>query len=119
VSRDILQLPAQIIDFKPRADMSVKISFETRQVTGDEAALLMDNFRGEGWLVFKPNGEVSLPELPEGVAETGAKSPSQRLRAVLYILWTQKGKKGDFESFYRTEYEKLIEFFKSKLEPEE
>jgi len=118
MSREILQVPAQIVDFKPRADMSVKISFETRQLTGDEAALLMDNFRGEGWLVYKPNTEVSLPDLPEGVAETGTKSPSQRLRAVLYILWQQNGKKGEFESFYRTEYEKLIEFFKSKLEPE-
>lgn len=103
----------------PRADRSWKIVFETRELSGDEVKLLADNFQGEGWLVFKPNSDISLAEIPQDQAEPGTKSQSKRLRDVIFILWKQKGGKGDFETFYRVYLEKLIEYTKSKLEPEE
>lgn len=114
----ILQLPAQIVDIKPKADKSVKLSFESRELRGEEAALLFDNFQGEGWLLFKPNGTIAEEEVPQDIADSGAKSQSRRLRDVIFVLWKQKGGKGDFETFYRVYLEKLIEYTKSKLEPE-
>lgn len=114
---NLIQVPAQVINMNPRADKSWRLQFETRELSGDEVALLADNFQGEGWLVFKPN-EIKQIEIPDTDADSGTKSQSQRLRDVIYVLYKQKGK-GDFETFYRLYLEKLIELTKSKLEPEE
>lgn len=118
-NRQLISVPAQVINMNPRQDRSWKLVFETRELQGDEVKLLADNFQGEGWLVFKPNGEVALQDIPDGDADSGTKSQSQRLRDVIFILWKQRGGKGDFQSFYRTYLETLIEYVKTKLEPEE
>ncbi len=114
----LIQVPASVVNMNPRADRSWRLQFETRELKGDEVKILADNFQGEGWLVFKPNDEVSPDEIPETVAESGVKTPSQRLRASIMVLWQQKGGKGDPEAFYRTVMEKLIEHVKGQLERE-
>ena len=45
------------------------------------------------------------------------KSPSTRLRAVLYVLWEQEFKATfkTFETFYASKMEEMIEHFKEKL----
>lgn len=117
-AKDLIQVPAQAIDMKPRADKSWKLIFETRELHGDEVALLADNLQGEGWLVFKPNKELLPTDIPEGKADSGTKSQSQRLRDVIFIMWKQRGGKGDFETFYRVSLEKLIEHVKNQLQEE-
>lgn len=102
----------------PKADRSWKLVFETRELKGEEVKILADNYQGEGWLLFKPNGTIAEEEVPQDIADSGAKSQSRRLRDVIFVLWKQKGGKGDFETFYRVYLEKLIEYTKSKLEPE-
>jgi hypothetical protein len=44
------------------------------------------------------------------------KSQSQRFRNVLYILWEQRDKQGDFEVYYTTVLERLIDIVKQQLE---
>jgi hypothetical protein len=103
---------------RPRADRSWKLSFETRELTGDEVKLLADNFQGQGWLVFKPNEEsVSLSEIPDVDAEAGIESPSSRLRKRLWVLWKQRGKRESFDTFYLDQMQKFMEYVESKLEP--
>jgi hypothetical protein len=116
----LIQVPAQVVDLKPRQDKSWKISFETRELGGDEVGFLADNFQGEGWLVFKANADgIEVEDIPESEAESGVKTPSQRLRAKIFILWKQHGSKPrDFESFYRTTMQKFEEAIESKLEPQ-
>ena len=115
----LISVPAQVIDLKPRADKSWKISFETRELSGEDVKILADNFQGEGYLLFKPNEYIVPEEVPTDQADSGAKSQSQRLRDVIFVLWKQKGGKGDFETFYRVYLERLIEYVKSKLEEED
>ena len=112
----LIQVPASVVGMNPKADRSWKVSFETRELTGDEVAVLADNFQGEGWLVYKPNSEVQVADIPEGYADPGVKSPSQRLRAKIFILWKGKGSKGDYESYYRMSIEKLIGIIDDQLE---
>jgi hypothetical protein len=107
-------LPVEVVDIRPRADRSVKISFESRELTGEEAAILFDNFQGAGWLRFQPN-PIREMDFPDAPAEPGTKTPSQRLRASIMVLWKQQGSKGDPESFYRSYCERLIEYVQSKL----
>lgn len=44
------------------------------------------------------------------------KSPSQRLRAVLFVLWEQRGSKGEFEEFYKESIERVIKRIKEELD---
>ena len=44
------------------------------------------------------------------------KSPSQRLKAVYFKLWEQDGEGyDDFEQFYESKMEKLIDYFKKMI----
>lgn len=115
----LIQAPAIVDGFKPMKDRSWKITFETRELSGEEVKLLADNFQGEGFLVFKPNSDINPSEIPEGIADAGVKSPSQRVRSKLYILWKQRGEDGSFENFYRDMYQRFEDIIDSKLEPKE
>ena len=114
----IIQVPCQVTGMNPKADRSWNIKFETRELSGEEVKILADNFQGEGWLVFSPN-EIKQADIPKDKADSGAKSQSQRLREIIYVLWQQKGAKGDSDTHYQVTMERLIEYVKSKLEPEE
>lgn len=113
----LVQVPAMVVNMNPKADRSWKLVFETRELSGQEVKILADNFQGEGWLVFKPN-EIGTTDIPDEPADSGTKSQSQRLRDVIFVLWKQRGGKGDFETYYRTYLERLIEYVKSNLQPE-
>jgi hypothetical protein len=116
--KQLIQTPAAVINMNPKADRSWKLVFETPELSGEDVKLLADNFQGEGWLVFSPN-EITTDQIPTERAETGGKTQSKRLRDVIYVLYEQRAEPGgDFEAFYRTQMEKLIDFVKSKLEPE-
>lgn len=121
MSDQIVKLPAQIVGMNPRSDRSWRISFETRELTGDEAAILAENFQGEGWLLFSPNisSSVEAKDIPKIDADAGVESPSVKLRKRLYVLWAQQGKKGSFENFYLNKMQKFMEFIEEKLEPKE
>lgn len=86
------------------------------ELTGEQVKILADHFQGAGWLVFKPNGEVTLKDIPTEGAEPGTKSPSKRLHDKLYILWKEKKIKADFDSFYRTWIQRKIDEVDELLE---
>lgn len=108
--KPLLTVPVQVVGFQPKVDRSWTMKFETRELNGEEVALLADSYQGEGWLVFSPNTEGIKPEeIPTEAAEAGVKSPGQRLRAKVFVYWKQHVNKGDFESYWRTYVQKQIE----------
>lgn len=111
-------LPAILNPISRRKDKSVKLGLETRELSPEETLALMAIEGSEMWLCLAPN-EKDL-EIPEEQAEVDEKSPSERLKAVLYVLYKQETEKGKyiglFENFRREKMEKLIEMIKSKLE---
>lgn len=115
-TKPVIAVPASIQSFQPKADRSWKLVFETRELTGDEVNVLVENYQGEGWLLFSPN-ELGLGSIPEERAESGVKTPHRRLRDKMYVLWKQKGGKGDFESYYRTSMQKLENIITEQLTP--
>lgn len=92
------------------------MKFETRELAGEEVALLANNFQGEGWLVFSPNEEIPVEEIPVEAAEAGVKSPAQRLRANLFVYWKQHVNKGDFEAYWRTYVQKQIDRISDQID---
>lgn len=102
-----------------RSDGSVRLEFDIREFSGEEAATLMEQRQKEGWLLFSPNKDLQdVVEIPDERADsmTGQKTQAQRLRGVIYRVWEKKGKPGDSESYYRSYMERLIEREKSNLD---
>src|SRR5689334_21528894 len=110
-------LSAQLLKVESRADRTYKLIFNTQELKGEQAAMLLPLLQSQGWLLFDPQeiDEIDIPnEKPDLM--TGTKTQAQRLRGVIYRIWEQRGKPGDSESFYRTYMERLIEREKSNLD---
>jgi len=114
---DVMKTGAQFEAMKTRKDGSIKLEFETRELDGNSIAAMM-NLRGRGgWLFFCPSDMESIEIPADAPPEIGQKTPSQRLRAVLFVLWQQTKPEGqDFESFYRSIMDMIIEHYKRKLD---
>lgn len=111
-------LPAILSGVASRKDRSYSLKFDTRELRGQEASLLLDYLQHEGYLLFSPNADIDEADIPDEKADAmlGTKTQAQRLRAVLYRLYEQTGKQGDFETYYRSKMEYIIELFKEKLQ---
>lgn len=109
-----------VVFIKPvfKADRSVRLEFETRELNGDEIAVLADHRQTEGWMVYSSDNDIKEADIPDEKpdAMVGTKTQAQRLRGVIYRLWEQNGKKGDSESYYKSVMENLIDQLKDKLE---
>lgn len=111
----MLKIPATFDRYSSRSDGSMGVSFSTQEASASDLAMIHAHVRQFGWLLFDEN-EIQSEDIPkEGADEE--KSPSKRLRSVLFVLWKQEGEKGDFEIFYRDRMNKLIDWTKSKLDP--
>lgn len=79
----------------------------------------MNSFQRSGWLLFREDEqeftELDLPKENSGYED--GKTPSTRLRGILFRYWEQfKSKEEpDFETFYRRAIELIIQKYKEKL----
>lgn len=111
---------AQLDGYQRRKDRSVSIRFVTQEKTSGEIMeidRLVDTF---GILYFRGEERMNHEELEaldavELDLYDEPKSQSQRLRNVLYKIWT-RDQVGEFKEFYRKETERIIEHYKGKLE---
>ena len=112
-----INLPVTLNPISRRKDRSVKLSFETRELQSDEILTLMSLEGSEMWVCLAPNEDEI--EIPAERAEVDEKSPSERLKAVLFVWFKQETDAGRFvglfETFRREKMEKIIEGVKSKL----
>lgn len=105
----------QIKTVSIKKDDSISFTAATPELTDAELA------------AFRQLGKVTVNALLEPQTDSGGvleikekiddgKSPSQRLRAILYVYFEQKGRPGDdFEVFYRMQIEKIIGKIKEQL----
>lgn len=111
----IIIIPAGLVGVNDLKDRSSKLTFETRELTNSEFTALRDVRGSEGWLAFSLN-EIQDKEIPTDIAETGTKTPSQRLRAVLFVLWKQEKSLLDFDIWYKSKMEGIINQLKNKID---
>lgn len=116
-----VKLPAIFDKAETLKDRSVKLIFVTRELSGEDVGRLFGMRGSECWLLLAPDDTLDSVDVPTVKPDTGAnqKTPSQRLRAVLFVLWSQLGRPGDFEDFYRQKVERVVEQYKAKLDGEE
>lgn len=110
-----IKLPSYLTGFSSRSDGSAGVRFATQELTAEDWNLLQNNLNQFGWLVFEAN-EHQPTDIPKEQAEENSKTPSKRLRSVIFLNWKQEGEKLDFESYYRYKMEQIIDHLKSKLD---
>lgn len=110
-----IKLPAVLDNFTERKDGSSRITFDSRELT-EEEVLILRRFRNEeGWLIFSKN-EIDKEDIPDKDAEVDTKTPSQRLRAVLFVRWKNLGEPDTFKKYYDSVMEKFINSVKDRLD---
>lgn len=103
--------------FSSKADKSLSFRGCTPELSTIEQVALMAVHGLNVRLLIEPV-DYELEAKVEVKGQFDKKTPSHRLRAVLFILWKQSSGQGEFEDFYRREMEGLIESVKARLKDE-
>jgi len=112
-----LQTSAIIEKISTRVDNTISINISTQELEPSEAAILFTLKGKQGWFLFAENKfeKEDVPNEP-AVEFKSDKSPSQRLRSVLYIYWKDNTNKAKtFDEFYKSWIEKKIQEIKDNL----
>lgn len=117
----MILIPAQLESYRSLKDKTLKVVFETNEPTPEQFLGIGNSCQQFGYLAFKPepfntDEKEALEDLKTDFNDNG-KTPSQRLRAVLYLLFKQnpEGYK-DFQLYYNYKMEKAITHYKSFLQ---
>ena len=114
-----LLLPCIVSSIRTRVDGSLNVCMETQELSPMKAGELF-GFRGKpSMLYLSLKDTISQKEIDQVNAidaEFGGKTPSKRLRDVLYILFTQQPDGyTEFDEFYKFKMNQITEHLKSKL----
>lgn len=101
-----------------RADHTVKVVIGTnRELSTAEMAALFSFSNKAAWTLHSSDDDLTEADVPPEKVDTatGQKSKATRLRAVIYRIWEQDGKKGNSEDHYQRVMERIIDQMKEKL----
>jgi hypothetical protein len=118
MSRRVIQLPVVFDGANRRKDRSLSLRLSTMQEVSNPEFAEIDKVVGRpGYLLFSENefSEADIP-LADAPTERGDKTPSQRLRAILYRVWEKEGKRGDYDLWYRAEMSRIMDAYKTELD---
>lgn len=114
----LFQIPAQVTKVATLSHRSLRVQLDTQEnLTDEQMGKISAMHEKTGWFTFSvepitPDDIVNLPDL---TYDKKKKTPSQRLRESLYVLWVQKGKPNDFQTFYDSTMEKIISQVQERL----
>ncbi len=113
-------IPAIFDNLRTLSDKSIKITFTTNELNPQELLGLMEVLHSFGYLAFKAEPfkaeEKELMQELKSDFDFKGKSSSQRLRAVLFLMYQQDNEGFDSSiKHYEHHLSKVIEHFKSKL----
>jgi len=117
MNKEILKVPSEISRVQTMSDGGLRLYVDTQELNPGDKGLIMGLHKKIGWFLFSET-EIDKEEtldLPDVKIEKGQKSDSQRLRAVLYLLWEKQGKVGVFDDYYKRYMNRAIEVLKEKL----
>ena len=113
------------------ADGSLRIYIGTPELSNETMVNVFSLIKRPGYVLISTNplnqGQVDAVEKATINAEFNEKTPSQRLRAVVFKLWEKtqpkqiNGDSGEmeyveFDLFYKRQMNKIIDHFKTKLD---
>jgi hypothetical protein len=117
------QVAASLDGVSPLKDGGMSVRFHTQEIPKEEQVNLIGYYQQFGYLLFKPDAfkESEIPEKNTDIEGKRVKTPSQRLRATLWVLGDKKGHKTPEEQdiFYQHQMERFIDKVKEQIEIEE
>lgn len=125
MSEPLLQIPAVISKITTMSNDAIRLQVDTQEnLTPVSQAMVFGYYNKLGVFAFAKSNidekDLVIPDYKPSEEEN--KSPSQRLRGVLYLLWKQRGKKDlygqdcDSDTYYRQTLERIINAYKEKLD---
>jgi hypothetical protein len=101
-----------------RVDGSVMFRVITPELTLDQRATLL-GFHGKNARVMVEPLDTAATGLDEVTTEMDVKTPAQRLRAIIFVHFKNQDEEKDFETFYRSQMNRIMDGYKSKNLPEQ
>jgi len=103
------------------SDGSMSINIHTQELNDDTMTRIFALRKTPGMVLISSDDitqtEIDLVSQYTTDYEVGkTKTPSQRLRAVLYVLWEQGDQKYDFPIYYESKMGNIIDKIKASLE---
>lgn len=124
IEQKVVPIQALVTKMTTMSKQGLRIQLDTIELHPDDSSNLFKLAGGAVWVILK-NAEFEQKDLddldlPDIKVEKGEKTPSQRLRAVIYVEWEQLDEKKKeiyktFESYYRHQMELIINWKKNKL----
>jgi hypothetical protein len=110
-----------LTSYRPRADSSFSLSININIPTKEQKITIDELFQQEVVVYLREGSNVTKEEtdiIDNVDIDLGStKTPSQRLRSVLFLNFQQKNNNYlDFRDYYKHEMEKLIDHYKKKLD---
>lgn len=111
-----IQVPAILEGVTALKDGGLSIRFHTNELDEKDKLTVMQFFQKFGWLLFAEQEHDDSLELEEIRKDIGGKTPSQRLRSVIYVEYQQSGQLDKtFDQYYMRRMEQLITYIKQNL----
>lgn len=114
-----IQFQAIIDGVTLKKDGTLTIKLGTQELSPEETAHIFEKGNMQVWTAIAESPiSVEDLEIPEQMAETETKSPSQRLRNAIYVLWKAKEdpKYQDAQNlFYKDKMERIINWVKEEI----
>lgn len=117
----MITIPSVLETVSTRRDNTLKLVFGTNELPPSIVSNLFSQHNKYGFLMFKdqdfnPNDIDKMSKLKVDLDDR-TKTPSQRLRGVLFRMYEQDAKGFDtFAKYYDHHMEKVIEHFKKQLD---
>lgn len=129
MSKNTIVFEGGIDNIRTLADNSLRVSLGTPELTPEIVGNMYSMLKQPGYVVIstKPISQQQIDAVEDATVdrEFDNKTPSQRLRNTLYVLWEQTQPKEtsadgttvyvDFDLFYKRKMNELIRFIKDKL----
>ena len=112
------------------ADGSLRVYVGTPELSNETMVSVFSLIKKPGFVLISANAinqdQIDAVEKATSNAEFSEKTPSQRMRGVLYRIWEKTQPKTmngdgvmeyvDFDLFYKRQMNKIIDHFKTKLD---
>lgn len=108
--------PVILTSASTRADGSLSLRFSTPELRPDEKTAFFETLNINLKMLLQPES-IEPAELKDIKGEFDTKTPSSRLRSVLFVRWSQANKPGDFDQYYLRRMEQIITEEKACLTP--
>lgn len=118
----MIVIDGQILKVETLADKSIKVTLVTQELSGEKAGQLIGVAHQHVYFALKAEAFLkdelaAVENMRADLNDTKVKSPSKRLRDVLFRLWEQNNDGiQDWELFYVTRIDRIVQQIKDKLE---